>query len=150
MVNILLDAGADQRMVNNAGHTALIEAVIEGHENIVQLLISRGADVNQKDTGEFSVGETPIIVAAMKGETQIAAILIRRGADVNIKTKDGQTALIYAARAPGDRTEIARLLIDSGADVNAKNKVGMTALAYALKKRDVLLFKVLMEAGARE
>jgi hypothetical protein len=146
----LLNAGADLKRVNNAGHTALIEAIIEGQEPIVRLLISNGADVNAGDVKGFSAGETPLIVAAMKGKTDIAAILIAEGAKVNTRTKDGQTALIYAAGAPGDRTEVVRLLIEKGADVNAQDKKGMTALAYALKKRDLALFKILMESGATE
>jgi ankyrin repeat protein len=86
----------------------------------------------------------------MKGKTDIANVLIAKGAKVNTKTKDGQTALIYAARAPGDRSDIVKLLIGHGADVNAEDNTGMTALAYALKKRDVSLFKILMESGAKE
>ncbi|UCD30947.1 MAG: ankyrin repeat domain-containing protein, partial [Desulfobacterales bacterium] len=128
----------------------LVEAIIEGQESITRLLIFRGADVNARDTSGFSVGETPLIVAASKGKTEIAAVLIAKGAKVNTRTKDGQTALIYAARAPGDRSAIAKLLIENGADVNAEDNQGMTALAYALKNRDVLLFKILMESGAKE
>ena len=86
----------------------------------------------------------------MKGETDIATLLIAKGAKVDIKTKDGHTALIHAARSPDDRSEVARLLIENGADVNAKDNTGMTALAYALKKRDLALFRILMEAGAKE
>jgi ankyrin repeat protein len=86
----------------------------------------------------------------MTGKTDIAAVLIAKGAKVNTKTKDGQTALIYAARSPDDRSEIVKLLIQNGADVNAEDNTGMTALDYALKKRNVLLFKILMEAGAKE
>jgi len=80
----------------------------------------------------------------------IAALLIAKGANVNLKTKDGQTALIYAAMAPDDRSEIAQLLIENGADINAKDNTEMTALSYALKKRDLVLFKILMESGAKE
>ena len=150
VVQTLLNAGANANLINNAGHTALMEAVIEGHESVARLLISRGADVNFQDLSGFSDGETPLMVAAAKGETGIAALLLAKGADVNRKTKDGQTALMVAIMAPGERSEIARLLIESGADVNTKDRHKMTALAYALKKRDVQLFKILMESGARE
>jgi ankyrin repeat protein len=51
---------------------------------------------------------------------------------------------------PYDHSEVIKLLIEKGADVSAKDNKGMTALAYALKKRDVPLFKILMESGAKE
>ena len=144
------DAGADLEMINNAGHTALVEAVIEGQDAIIRLLISRGADVNSRDFSGFSLGETPLMVAAMTGKTDIAVMLIAKGAKVNTKTKDGRTALISAAMAPDDHSEIIRLLIENGADINARDNKGMTALAYALKKRDLQLFKILMESGATD
>ena len=89
-------------------------------------------------------------MAAMTGKTDIAAMLIDQGARVNTRSRDGRTALLYAAGAPDDRTEVVQLLIEKGADVNMKDKMGMTALAYALKKRDLGLFKILMESGAKE
>jgi ankyrin repeat protein len=154
VVGWFLSIGMHVDARNEFGESGLMLAAEQGHlemvKLLVRLLISSGADVNAADVKGLAVGETPLIVAAMKGKTNIAALLIAEGAKVNSRTKDGQTALIYAASAPDDRTEVVRLLIEKGADVNAKDKTGMTALDYALKKRDLALFKILMEAGARE
>ncbi len=51
-----------------------------GHTEIVKLLHSRGADVNQART---DIGATPLFVACQKGHKDIALFLIDNGADVN-------------------------------------------------------------------
>ena len=64
--------------------TALIKAVREGHEEVVELLLDYGASINQKDSSGFS----SIIFATMKEHIQIVKLLVSRGADVNDKDKD--------------------------------------------------------------
>lgn len=48
VVNALLNAGADVNTVAN-GQTALIRAAKQGHSEVVQTLIKRGADINATD-----------------------------------------------------------------------------------------------------
>jgi len=67
--------------VNNLGWTALLEAVILGnggerHQQIAQLLIDHGANVNLADKD----GVTPLKHAQTRGFRQIATILERAGA----------------------------------------------------------------------
>lgn len=67
--------------INNLDWTALLEAVILGnggekHQQIVQLLIDHGADVNIGD-GD---GATPLMHARQRGYQEIANILIEAGA----------------------------------------------------------------------
>ena len=57
---------------------------------------------------------------------------IERGANVNAKSKDGYTALIYAAFA--GHAKIVEELVKSGAAVNAVNEYGANALIYAAHK----------------
>ncbi|KAK8099509.1 ankyrin repeat-containing domain protein [Apiospora kogelbergensis] len=47
MVRYFLDQGADVRGEMRRGHSPLREAIRHGHEDVVDLLVERGADVNQ-------------------------------------------------------------------------------------------------------
>lgn len=80
-VRILLDAGVAVDHVNNLGWTCLLEAIIlsdggPAHQQIVQMLVDAGADVN---LGDFD-GVTPLQHAESRGYTEIAAILRAAGA----------------------------------------------------------------------
>ena len=52
-VKSLLDAGMMIETTNAAGHTALIGAIIECHDDIVRLLLERGANVESKGQSQL-------------------------------------------------------------------------------------------------
>jgi ankyrin repeat protein len=60
---------------------------LKGHEEIVELLIAEGADVNARDNYKW----TPLNYAAHGGHKEIVELLIAAGADVNARDKDGKT-----------------------------------------------------------
>ena len=67
--------------VNNLGWTALLEAIVlsnggKAHQQIVQLLVDYGADVNLADRD----GDTPLQHAQERGFTEIERILLQAGA----------------------------------------------------------------------
>jgi ankyrin repeat protein len=93
-------------------------AVGSGDLSLVQMLVSRGADVNRQDSSRFAV--TPLHNVR---NLDIAKFLIDRGADVNAKSSSGSTPLFGAASY-----EIASLLIDRGGDVKAVDERGSTPL----------------------
>ena len=73
---LLLGHGADVKLVDELGHSALVWAIDGGEPGIVELLIAHGVDVNQKD----QEGRTPLDVALRKKEDESAAILRHHGA----------------------------------------------------------------------
>ena len=78
---LLTQSDVDVNHINSLHWTALLEAIILGnggvrHQNIVQLLVNHGADVNISD-GD---GSTPLNHAQQKGFKEIADILIEAGA----------------------------------------------------------------------
>jgi ankyrin repeat protein len=80
-VRTLIEAGVDVDHVNNLNWTALLEAVILGnggprHQQIVDLLVKAGADVNLADGN----GVTPLQHARSAGYREIEKILSAAGA----------------------------------------------------------------------
>ena len=60
-----------------------------GHFEAVDLLISRGADVNYEIMGD----ETPLINASEQGYLDIVKHLVTKGADVNKSWRDGFSSM---------------------------------------------------------
>ncbi|KAI1158830.1 hypothetical protein F5B18DRAFT_65083 [Nemania serpens] len=94
--------------------TPLSWAAENGHQEIVQLLIERGADIESKG----SYGQTPLSWAAGNGHQQIVQLLIERGADIESKDSSGRTPLSWAAE--NGHLEIMELLIEKSADVESE------------------------------
>ena len=62
--------GVDVNAKDWLGGTALLEAAIKGHKEVVELLIAKGADVNAKD----KYGKTPLYLAAERGHKEVASL----------------------------------------------------------------------------
>ena len=75
--------------------TPLATAASAGDTRIVRLLLSQGANVNEKGLGFYGEGgdsfelETPLNWAATQGHLEIVRLLLQRGADMNsVKISD--------------------------------------------------------------
>lgn len=75
------------------GNTPLHCAVMAEANDIAQLLLEHGADVNC----ENKIKNSPLLIATMNGLCALQATLIRFGADVNAKNLEGMTSLLNAA-----------------------------------------------------
>lgn len=110
---------------HDAYRTALMHAVYAGKKEIVQLLLHKHANINEKD----SDGKTALMLAAARGNLEIVRLLLENGALIDEKSSDGRTALMYAVHVAGE--QVMKLLLENGADINIKNADGNTALIFA-------------------
>lgn len=85
--------------------TAALElAILSEQDEIVDLLIDRGADVNCPGLG----GDPPLAVAARRGKPELMQRLLERGADADMRDQRGMTPLEHAQRQ--GRPEVVELL----------------------------------------
>ena len=93
----------------------MIYASGEGHIELSEFLIAKGADLNVK----AGYPETsPLHGAASENHKVIAALLIIKGADVNLKNDDGETPLDWAEEEKS--TDLAELLRKHGGKTGAE------------------------------
>ncbi|HEV7744919.1 MAG TPA: ankyrin repeat domain-containing protein [Pyrinomonadaceae bacterium] len=74
------------------GSTPLHCATWKGHLNVVELLVSLGADVNARNQNDHW-GTTPLHAAAHANRRAIAELLIAHGTDIHATNLNGRTPL---------------------------------------------------------
>ncbi|KAJ9597346.1 hypothetical protein L9F63_011786 [Diploptera punctata] len=171
LVKFILKCGMSVRHELPGWRTMLHAAVEYGHLELVQLLVDKGADVNNTSN---VYNATPLMLAAEHGYMKGAKLLVEHGASVNVRESRGLTALFFAAQNQNyemvnflspltscDATDInsvicaagcgdmeAALILVQNQCINSQDKWGNTALflAACLGKHEVVEF--LLEAGA--
>ncbi|XP_061191259.1 ankyrin repeat domain-containing protein 17-like isoform X1 [Saccostrea echinata] len=123
--------------------TALTLACHGGHSELVNLLLSKGADIEHRDKKGF----TPLILAATAGHVDVVEILLESGADMEAqseRTKDTPLSLACS----GGRYEVVELLLSKGANKEHRNVSDYTPLSLAASGGYVNIIKLLLSHGA--
>jgi ankyrin repeat protein len=143
-VELLVDKGADFNARSDRGGTPLYGAAAGGHEELVDWLIGKGADL-----------DAALFCAVWPGDLDAAKLLVDKGASVNARDDQGRTPLHQAASY--GHKEVAELLIDRGADVNAKDNHGGTpaytavSVAFLFSQQQIVdMVQFLLARGAEE
>ena len=175
VVAYLLDHGAnpsEKAPGLNDGTAPLTEAALLGDEDLIRLLLDRGANAQAAGFLPLALSMrarcngcvealmpklrpeqvlTPLMLmgAPPRGPALSAASLLARGADANAKGANGYPMLLLAAASNIQSVDAVRALLDKGADVNATGPHGETALRFARLQGASPLVDVLLKAGAK-
>ncbi|KAH8757176.1 putative ankyrin repeat-containing protein [Diaporthe sp. PMI_573] len=143
VIRNLLDADTGALNVQDCGgQTPLIWGCREGHNEIVKILLDKGAAVNTQG-GEYG---NALQTACSKGHIEIVKTLLDNGADVNAQGGTCGNALHTACL--GNHIEIVKMLLDNDADVNAQDEFDGNALQAACSIGHIEIVKILLDNGA--
>ena len=166
----------DSISTNLAGGTALHEAAYYGHNDVIKLLLSHGAELEGKEaigwtalhlaamqgrvsTLKLLIGLgasvttidnsefTPLHKAAARGHEACIEVLLRNGADIESKAKGNRTPLHEAVEA--GHLEVAKCLVNRGADINKKSALG-SPLMHAIIREHVPIIEWLLSLTSTE
>ena len=150
-VRRLINSGANLhvRLIDVSQYTPLHYACLFDNEEIVDLLLNSGAEINIRDM----YGNTPLIDVADLGNIKYAKKLLKKGADVNAQNDWGQTALWMAAG--NYDSDMIKLLMDYGADPHLETSNPLwheqnTPFIYADKVDKAIILENLFERNKRK
>lgn len=150
VASLLLEHGADPGHRDNDGMTPLLLAAYEGNDDVVELLLEAGADVDETAGPDGSVtaaaAVTPLLAAAAMGHMKTVSRLLFWGAAVDAIDCEGRTALCLAA-ARGS-IDVVRALLDRGLDENHRDDLGWTPLHAAACEGHRTVCAALTESGS--
>ncbi|XP_042907957.2 uncharacterized protein [Parasteatoda tepidariorum] len=141
--DLLLQNVQDINSIRHAtGKTLLHVAAGLGLKNMVEYLLSKGADVNSVSDTRV----TPLHKSAYAGHVDIITLLISNGAIVNAKDSADNIPLHFAAF--NGQSSTAEILLRHGADFNAFNKEKLSPLQRAIMNGHLNVLKSFIEHGA--
>ncbi len=144
IVKYLCENNADLNVQSlDKKETALSLAVKFHMSSSVRVLITSGADINQRDIN----GWTPLMLAVQHGFEKIVGLLCENNADLDVKrTMFRDTAVSLAAKH--NRSSCLNILIESGADINQTDYNGWTPLMHAARNGFEEIVRLLCENKA--
>lgn len=185
----LLDRGADPNLADTRGRAALYAAIDIRNQDysamparkeddplpsldLIKALLDHGANPNEAltkyipgrsgmDAGDTTLGPgtTPLMRAARAGDAAVMKALLAKGADPNLTTKDGNTALQFAAGVgyrdkntkgtEAEALEALKLAVGLGLDIDRENNRGETALHGAAYRGADTIVQYLVDHGAK-
>lgn len=146
IVKELLSRGAVYRETYFRSVTTLQQVAGVGYEEILQLMIEAGADVNAPAAVDDN-GYTALCAAAKGGHEGVVEILLGAGADPNIQNKDGGGCTALQAAAKEGHKAVVEGLLTAGADVDASICDDSPLQAAATAGHSVIV-EMLLGAGA--
>ena len=145
-VRDLIERGADVNGLDAPGNFPLYGAVIGEHADVVDLLLKKGAKVNQARAANvlpvMERNNTALHAACVVGNQRVVELLINAGADINafanVMEETARTAASFKGLNPEQLKALSRL----------PRELGVTPLTQAAKYGHAGVVKLLLDHGA--
>ncbi|KAL9956875.1 hypothetical protein ACROYT_G038427 [Oculina patagonica] len=135
------DKGETQS-TENEDWKLLNSAIQGGNVAIIEMVLSRGLDINSKD----SYGDTPLMIAARGGKMEAVNYLLDKGADLSLTGQYGRNSLHNASY--GGNVAIIETVLSRGLDVNSKDSDSDTPIMIAALCGKMEAVNYLLDKGA--
>jgi ankyrin repeat protein len=121
---------ADINQRDALGNSPIHLSLMKNKEDIMDLLLDKGADVNVPGTGTRTKDQPVLYIAVGRGRDDLVQKFLDKGANPNLADADGSTPLSEACVRSDVNTNIVKLLLDKGANPNLAETNGATPLMY--------------------
>jgi ankyrin repeat protein len=171
MVRLLIKANADVEATSVEGEsTPLHYACLEGHDEVVDVLVAAGANINALNRNDWSPlcdasghnrmstvnrlielgadvnAGRPLLRASVEGHTNIIRALLAANANVHLVDRHGGNAL--HAAAGGGAVDVIPILLAAGANINQVDLYNGTPLHLACSRLQPAAATALVAANA--
>ncbi|WP_020532177.1 ankyrin repeat domain-containing protein [Flexithrix dorotheae] len=136
-IRTLLETGTDPNIKDALRNTPLHMAAFYGYEDVIDLLASKGGDVNAIN----EAGRSPLYEAVRADHQQAVSALIANGAKLTPKYTDKRFTILHFA-AMENRYEISEILLENGANLKVKDALGKKPADYAKATKNKMLVKL--------
>lgn len=144
----LIGLGADIKLQNNSGHTAMVNARLNGDRERMTFLKRTGRFGTRPQKFHLETGETNIFSAVENADFKAIREIIRRDPkQLDAREKELSDTPLHLAAAIGN-PETVKLLVELGSDVNATNEFMRTPMHFAASKGNLESVKILHQAKA--
>ena len=151
---ILQNTDANLRTLNSKGEPYFFEPVFYGNIEIVKLLKTFGADINQNDKDQQNIvfrfmlmNETFKNDIEKKRYLNLLKNIIPMGINLNEKDNFGGTTLHKAILSNDEQT--IKILINAGADLNAIDHRGRNMIHNTIWKNKIKLFRLIYSYNSK-
>lgn len=169
MIKALVNFNCDlNAMIQNK--TALMQAVTNGHTDLVTILLQKKAAPNLcfdshspikcatyyedkemvkillKYNASVNLDDTPpLLISAEKGRADLVEIFIAAKADINHQNSNRRSALMMSCASSHATPEIIKQLIDAKSDITLRTQRGLTALDMAFDEDNKACANVIID-----
>jgi ankyrin repeat protein len=142
---MFISEGININACDNEGQSALMRASLFGHNEMVRLLLDKGADIQIRNKETQS---TALMEAVAGNHADVIRLLAQNGADVNEKDVLNRTPLHVACM--WGFIEVADTLIELGAKTDALDMTDQTPLMVAEQNGNTKIVEFLKNAGVNK